>query len=254
MYPQTGWQSPVVSHSTSSNSLRQGKQLLLHTGRSSFTQELFPWMNCLSSEFRLLFYTFCISFPSLVGASYQLVVHLVPKCSLFTAVWKLEWKQTRTNPRNRRWIISLFMNWHLLQKKHPAQKTDGERTYLTQAHTNHNFLWKHSICPLKRISGYSEPGSSWRQVCFTGTGARVRIDRIWLVISGMHKLKKTSKKQKCRGRYLLISGRKKKTTAPTCSWPSTVVKNSFSSTVENGRTCGFSERKRQIIKWVGRDL
>ena len=42
MYPQTRWQSHMVSPITRSNSAEQGKQLLLQTRRLSFTQELFP--------------------------------------------------------------------------------------------------------------------------------------------------------------------------------------------------------------------
>lgn len=79
---------PCPNPCTRSNSAGQGKQLLLQVGRSSFSQDLFLWLNYFYSEFGLLFYSFCINFPSLCGESCQLVAHLLSKCSLFTAVWE----------------------------------------------------------------------------------------------------------------------------------------------------------------------
>lgn len=80
MYPQTWWQSRIMSPRTRSNSAGQGKQLLFQTRRLGFTQEWFPQLNCLHLSLGCYFILFCVNFPGLIGESYQLVVQLV-RCS-----------------------------------------------------------------------------------------------------------------------------------------------------------------------------
>lgn len=146
-----------------------------------------------------------MNFLSLIGESYQLVLHFVPRCPprfqpddsmilWFTLHSRLKARVKSNTEKHEKQssnccdLSETSFSPEKASSIGTRELTGNVLTWLSPHKSR--FYGGNSPCLLKRSSVYSDPGSFQWQVCFTGTGGMVRNNWIWLVMRGMRKLKK----------------------------------------------------------------